>query len=114
NVFQTTGWVLQALGMATRVLQWQLISAACFVVTCFIGVRWGAIGVAYATTIQAVLLILPGLFFSYRGTPLSVGGLFAAVKMPFLLAMCVLAISYWVHILAQDHSILVRIAEVLG
>jgi PST family polysaccharide transporter len=114
NVVQTTGWVLQSLGRVSRYLKWQLSHAAIFVVACVVGVQWGAIGVAIATTVQALLAVLPGMWVAYRDSPVTVRDVLGVIVKPALLAALIMAGAATAHFYVDAQPLLIRVAEVLA
>jgi PST family polysaccharide transporter len=114
NVVQTTGWVMQSRGMVSRYLKWQLAHAAIFVIACVVGVQWGAIGVAIATTTQALLAVLPGMWVAYRHSPVTVRDVLRVIAKPALLAALIMAGAATAHSFVGLQPLLIRVAAVLG
>jgi len=65
------GWIFIPLGRVDRQLRFLVVSIAVTVVAFFIGLPWGAYGVALAFSIQAVLKRIPQIIYTFHGTPLS-------------------------------------------
>ena len=65
------GWIFLSLGRATRQLPWTVFTAAVSVGGFVVGARWGAVGVATALSVTRVALLLPTLWFTCHGTPVS-------------------------------------------
>jgi PST family polysaccharide transporter len=114
NVAVTTGWVMQSLGNATRLLKWQAAHAVIYVIACLIGVRWGAVGVALVTTAQGLLAMLPGMWVAYRGSPVTLRDVLRAMFKPSLVAAALFAVSWSVHHFLLAHPLWLRLAAVLG
>lgn len=114
NVAVTTGWVLQSLGRATRLLKWQAAHALIYVVACLIGVRWGAVGVAVVTTAQGLLAMLPAMWVAYHGSPIRMRDVMLAMLKPALVAAFFFVVTYGVHSQLLAQPLLVRVGAVLG
>jgi hypothetical protein len=74
--------VMIALGNPRRSLVWAGIDSAGLSAAFVIGVHWGAIGVAWAYLVANCLLLLPGLCYAFRGSPITPGDFFRAVLRP--------------------------------
>src|SRR5688572_13847465 len=114
NVAVTTGWVMQSLGRATRLLKWQTAHALIYVIACLIGVRWGAVGVAMVTTAQGLLTMLPAMWVAYRGSPVTMRDVLLALFKPALVALALFVVTLGVHQLVHGQSVGIRLAAVLG
>jgi len=64
----TTSWVYVPLGRSDRQFRWHVFRSICTVASYVIGLRWGAVGVATAFSIQAWLLRLPAVLYCLHGT----------------------------------------------
>ncbi len=62
-------WVYASLGRTDRRLLWQAIATPVTLVAFFVGLPWGALGVAVSYSVTRVLLVVPSLHNAYRGTP---------------------------------------------
>jgi PST family polysaccharide transporter len=113
NVSVTTGWVMQSLGRAKRLLKWQAIHALVFVIACFIGVRWGAVGVAMVTTIQGLLAMLPAMWVAYNGSPVTLRDVMRTIAKPVLIAAVLFVVTWSVHSLVQAQPVSLRVGAVL-
>ncbi|NKF21887.1 lipopolysaccharide biosynthesis protein [Solimonas marina] len=96
------GLVLLSSGYSRRYFYWGIVNAACVVVGFAIGVRWGAIGVAYAYAIVNYTLLYFSLALLFRGTPVRVSDFFRSVAMPACTSLAAGAISYGSVALLSD------------
>lgn len=64
------GWVYASLGQTARQLRWQLFAAPVTLAAFFIGLPWGALGIAVSYSATRVLLLVPSLQNAYKGTPI--------------------------------------------
>lgn len=62
-------WVYTSLGRTDRRLFWQGIATPVTLAAFFIGLPWGAFGIAVSFSATRVLLVVPSLHNAYRGTP---------------------------------------------
>lgn len=84
-IVRTARWILLSHGGNDRLLRWSLwYQAPATVVATLIGLRWGAIGVAWAMMILAVGLVLPAIAYSVHGTPVSLTDVLRAASRPAL------------------------------
>lgn len=75
----TRGLIFVSLGQTRRYLRWGIFNSI-FIVTFFIiGLQWGALGVATAYTIAVYVILLPGLWYCFRFTHVSIGDFFNAI-----------------------------------
>ncbi len=97
----TCGLVMITCGKTVQYLRFGIVSALLVIVAFSIGALWGAVGVAAAYTITAYVWILPSLWYSFRGTPVSIAGIFKAVFAP---AFCSFSMGLFLLILSPDLS----------
>ncbi|KPH65748.1 lipopolysaccharide biosynthesis protein [Novosphingobium sp. ST904] len=84
TVPNTTGWLYISSGKTRRMMYWGIFSSTISVISFFIGVRWGAVGVA-AAYFFGQLLTTPALYYyATKGTPVSQRFLYEA-QVPSLL-----------------------------
>jgi O-antigen/teichoic acid export membrane protein len=88
------GWIFVSLGRTRRQFKWSLVVALLTLLSFFVGVRWGALGVAVAYSAGRVLVQLPTLVFVCHGSPLSWKAVLTTVSRPALAAL-VAAAALW-------------------
>lgn len=81
----TTGWVFQSRGTTDRQLKWTLFAAPLHVLAMFIGLQWGAVGVAWGVSLSFVVVRVPYWCYTFKGTPVAVRD----VAQLVLAALCV-------------------------
>lgn len=96
----SVGWVMQAQNRADLVLKWNIYSVVMRIAGVFIGVRWGAMGVATALTVVTwVFYLLPGWYLSMNLIGVKLSRTIRNVAPPALAtaAMCavVAAVMPW-------------------
>jgi O-antigen/teichoic acid export membrane protein len=85
------GWIFVSLGRTRRQFKWSLAVSLVTLASFFVGVRWGALGVAVACSAGRVVLQLPTLAFVCRGSPLSWKVVVGIVSRPALAAVAAAA-----------------------
>jgi O-antigen/teichoic acid export membrane protein len=83
-VVSTRGTVMLSTGQGRRLLTWGLVNAVATVVGFAIGVRWGAIGVATSYAIVNYAVLLPGIWYTTKCTPVTTLDFFRAMWKPTL------------------------------
>jgi O-antigen/teichoic acid export membrane protein len=76
------GWAFTPFGRTDRYLRCVIVSSAVIVAAFAIGLSWGAIGVACGYSIARIVLRVPQAIYAFRGTPLRLGDLGAAIWRP--------------------------------
>lgn len=89
-----TSWLLVSLGRGDRLLKWGAFGWLAVGVGVVLGLPGGGSGVAIGVAAASVLLIWPCLAYSFRDTPLAVGGAIRACCGPLPAALCALAASW--------------------
>ncbi|MFM1823636.1 MAG: hypothetical protein RI967_1902 [Planctomycetota bacterium] len=77
-----TGWVYQSLGRTGTQLAWTVFAAAVTILSMAAGLRYGALGVALSLSASRLALRLPAILICFRGTPLALRDIGAAVWAP--------------------------------
>ena len=85
-VVGTSGVVLITCGRSGKLLIVSLVHSVVLVIFMFIGIKWGAVGIAIAHVSTSVILMVPKLVFSFYGTPISTKDFFYALLKPFFSA----------------------------
>ena len=77
------GWVYTSLGQTDRQLRWQMmISSPVTLTGFFLGLHWGAVGVAASFSGTMSLLTVPSLLYCFRGTPIRLQNMFMTLARP--------------------------------
>jgi PST family polysaccharide transporter len=87
----TSALVLISCGNSTRYLVVALVHGILLTLALFIGVRWGAVGVAAAHVGVSVILMVPKLYFSFGNSPVGLGTFFAGMRTPAIAAGAMVA-----------------------
>lgn len=100
-VANSTGWLFISQGRSHHMLQWGLIGGTINIVSFFVGLPWGALGVAAAYSLIWTFICMPLLFwFVGRTGPVKTGD-FYRVLAPFMAA----ALSTLLALLAFRHYV---------
>jgi O-antigen/teichoic acid export membrane protein len=76
------GFVMLSSGRTKQYAIYGIVYSAATVIAVTIGVRWGAIGAAYGYLASNCVLLLPGLWYSFRKTPIRISLVFKAALLP--------------------------------
>ena len=95
-------------------LKWSVIQAPILIAACLMGLAWGAIGVATAVTIQALLITVPAMLFAYKDSPVTVGDVGLAVARPCGIAMVLFVITSAVYFAMSQGNPVLRSGAVIG
>ena len=79
----TSGIVLVTTGRSGRFLVLVFAHSLVLALLMAIGIPWGAEGIVLAHVSTSALFILPNLYYSFAGTPVSVADFFTVVSRPF-------------------------------
>jgi O-antigen/teichoic acid export membrane protein len=82
----TSALVLISCGHSTRYLIVAIVHGALLTVFLFLGIRWGAEGVAVAHVGASLVLMVPKLYYSFVNSPVGLGTFFGAVRTPAIAA----------------------------
>ena len=108
-VESTRGLTLISLGLSKKYLKFGIFTSAVFVLAFAIGVRWGARGVAISYVIADYLIMIPSLWYCFRGTPVSLIGFLKSISQPALAGLAATAVIFFAYkcLLASWSDILV-------
>lgn len=112
TVQNTTGWVMMAYDRTGRMFRWSFFQGTAAMASFAIGLSWGAYGVAVAAVICGLTMLIPGLLYSYHGTPVSMKSVGRALYRPLSLALWMTAVGAPLRALLSDELVAVRIASV--
>ncbi|MDQ8188472.1 lipopolysaccharide biosynthesis protein [Pelagicoccus sp. SDUM812002] len=78
------GWLFHPLGRTKKELYVTLVSSTLTIAAFAIGIRWGAMGVAYAYSAACVLKTVPELSYATKDSPVSLSATLLIPFRPFL------------------------------
>jgi O-antigen/teichoic acid export membrane protein len=79
--------VMLTYGLSKRLLVLSVIYSSLSAAFMFVGIYWGAVGVALSNVVAIVVLMFPRLYFSLRRTPVTVGAFFVAMSTPTIASL---------------------------
>ncbi|MBM9612702.1 lipopolysaccharide biosynthesis protein [Desulfobulbus rhabdoformis] len=94
-----SGLLYTTLGRTKRMFQWGLMACPWLVFSFFVGLPYGALGVALSYSIATVLMIYPLVRFSTSGTCIELHHFFDGIKYPMYSTLAMTAIGTLVHYL---------------
>lgn len=76
------GWAYVSSARVATQLRWETMQSITAVSAFVVGVHWGPLGVAVGYSAASVLLVVPSVFYCFRGSPLEARDLFGPFGMP--------------------------------
>jgi PST family polysaccharide transporter len=110
--YSSVGWVLISQGQSTEMLRWGILNSLIIVLSFFIGLPWGPLGVAisYTSVYHAINLPL-AFYFASRSGSVQMRDFWMALVRPLLLGVAIAASSILTGLMFSDAaSPLIRIA----
>jgi O-antigen/teichoic acid export membrane protein len=83
----TTAVVVISCGMPRRLVLLCVLHGIVLASLMFLGLSWGAEGVAVAQVLASVVLVFPNLYYSFWQTPIKVADFFRATRLPLIASM---------------------------
>jgi O-antigen/teichoic acid export membrane protein len=96
------GWIFLSLARAARQLRWGVLNSAVTVAGFFIGVHWGAVGVAAAVSTTRVVLFVPALIYTCSGSPIEWTRIIRISLRPAFASLVALSASLTADAVAGD------------
>lgn len=92
-----TSWVYIPLGHTDRQFRWRILASIVMVVSFFIGLQWGAVGVAAAFSIQALLMRIPAIAYCIHGTFIQGSDILASIWRTGMAVAITMLAGWWIH-----------------
>ena len=80
----TSAVVMLTYGLSKRMLVLSVIYYAFAAALMFVGLYWGAVGIALSNIVTVIVWMFPKLYFSFRRTPVTMGAFFSAAITPVI------------------------------
>ena len=93
-LLHSTGPLFVALGRSRDMLRWGMFGSLVMVTGTLIGLRWGTTGVAIGWSTSMLVLVLPGLVYSFRGTDITLGRVAHSIGGIYAAAICGLGLAW--------------------
>jgi PST family polysaccharide transporter len=97
GIINPTGWLLQSIGLQGRSLRIALVIAPLVIASYFVGLPYGANGIALAFSTAMTLWLVPHVVWCLHGTMISPRDLFVATGRPLLASIVAGAVSFSVQ-----------------
>ena len=88
----TSTIVLITHGKSKEFLLIAMVQCVVLFILMIIGLQWGAIGIAISHVSTIIILMIPKLYYSFIGTPVSVGQFFKTIKSILIAGLGMIAI----------------------
>lgn len=86
-ILNTTGWVLISLSQTDRMLRMGIVTTVITIFGFFIGIFWGAVGIALSFTTLIYILFIPITIYSFKHSPISLSEIFHISWRPFFISI---------------------------
>lgn len=83
----TKGVVMITMGYTSRYFIWGVANAVVTVTAFLIGMTWGVDGMVLAYAVANYGILVPSLYYCFRGTPISVSLFFREISLPLILSV---------------------------
>lgn len=84
-IHNTMGWLFTAVGNGKMMLYWGIFAAMVLSLSFFVGVQWGALGIAISYSLMmGVFLTIGALYFAHRSAHISLLQSFKKLGLPLL------------------------------
>lgn len=83
----TVGWLYISLGSTRRFFIWGCIVAPITIISFFIGLPWGPLGVAISYSVMYCFLTYPVFTFALKNTPIKLMDVISTIYRPFILSL---------------------------
>ncbi len=114
TVATTWGLVLLSTGRANRYFRWGVINGILTITSFFVGLPWGARGVAIAYATLTYLILFPSLLYCFKGTPVSIATFMRAIWRPSLASIFMVVVILRAYAALSGRSDIVVIAACLA
>jgi PST family polysaccharide transporter len=88
------GWLVVSLGRTGRQFKWSLMTTILTLAGFFVGIRWGAFGVALSFSLCRALMIIPKLIYCCKGSPVRWVEVVQTVSRPAVAAVLSAAVLF--------------------
>jgi PST family polysaccharide transporter len=88
----STNSLLITCGHTKRYFNLGLVGAFIVMLSFIIGVLWGALGVAYGYFAATYILLVPRLYYSFKGTPVNLRTFFRAIEKPSIASFAMMVV----------------------
>ncbi|NEU76754.1 lipopolysaccharide biosynthesis protein [Hassallia byssoidea VB512170] len=97
-VCNTSGWLYISIGRSDRMFKWGVLSSSLIVASFFIGLPYGASGVALSYAIVMLLQTSPCIYYATRRTSITILDVLQSVKQTFISSLVAGAVVFGIKI----------------
>ena len=113
-LLNTVGWIYISLGQTDRIFKWSLVTVPANIAIFFIGLPWGAYGVAVSYTMYYVFMVIPNLMYAYAQSPITLKDAVRSVWRPLTISLFIfISIMYGKFIFNGFSEIFVVILSIM-
>lgn len=115
QIMTTTGWIYVSLGQADRMFRLSALIVPLLVLAFIVGLKWGALGVAYAFAVWTYLVFMPSMWYATRLSPITLQAIWMAVHVPAAVGiMLYLGMTAMRHIWITGNMLIDIALSILG
>lgn len=107
----STGWIFVSSGRAKQMFISTALATPVIVGAIFIGLNYGASGVAYCYMIASNILVIPVMFYSYLGTPINLFQTLRKIIYPIFLSVVIIFSHFIAEAMLADQSQLMSLVS---
>jgi PST family polysaccharide transporter len=94
-LLNTTGWIYISLGQTYRMMIFSLVTVPACIAAFFIGLPWGAYGVAVSYTLYYLFMVLPNYMYAIKESPIRLIDALKSVWRPIMISLFIhIVITY--------------------
>ncbi|NIQ13803.1 MAG: oligosaccharide flippase family protein [Candidatus Dadabacteria bacterium] len=101
--YYTCGWLHLSIGRAERYFRWNVVAFIITALLFFIGLPFGALGVAIAYTVSFYILIGPGLWYAGRPININLSAIFSVIWKQYFSSLGA-GIATWILLYSFNES----------
>jgi PST family polysaccharide transporter len=108
-LLSTVGWIYISLGQTDRWMKWSLVTVPACIAVFFIGLPWGAYGVAVSYTVYYIFMVIPNFIYACSESPISFKDIVKSVWRPLTISVIIYVAVIYGKYLFDDFSQLTKV-----
>jgi PST family polysaccharide transporter len=113
-LLNTTGWIYISLGQTDRMMKWSLVTVPACIAIFFIGLPWGAYGIAVSYTLYFLFMVFPIYMYAIAESPIRLTDAVKSVWRPLTISLFIyIVIINAKYFLSEFNQILIVVFSVL-
>ncbi len=106
----TTGALMMSQGRGKELFRWGILGSSISILSFFIGIRWGALGVAAVYSLSGLLIRTPLLFwFAGKNGPVTIRDFYKVLIVPSYISVMVFCVLFLLHYFVAIDNVLLMI-----